>query len=132
MGSVFYDSPLLSSTNMSAKVCVLFALVAVALAAPRPDSPPYGPPAPHYKEPGMPFDFAYAVKDEYSGNDFGHDETSDGEVTKGSYRVLLPDGRTKIVTYTAHHHNGFVAEVAYEGTASYPAPAPYAPPAPYA
>ena len=80
----------------------------------------------------MPFDFAYAVKDEYSGNDFGHDETSDGEVTKGSYRVLLPDGRTKIVTYTADHHNGFVAEVSYEGVASYPAPAPYAPPAPYA
>ncbi|XP_042855741.1 cuticle protein 19-like [Penaeus japonicus] len=88
---------------MSAKLFVLFALVAVACAAPRPDSPPsYGPPA--YKEPGMPFDFAYAVKDDYTGNDFAHDETSDGKVTSGSYRVLLPDGRTQIVTFTADHH----------------------------
>ncbi|XP_042855733.1 cuticle protein 19-like [Penaeus japonicus] len=116
---------------MSAKLFVLFALVAVACAAPRPDSPPsYGPPA--YKEPGMPFDFAYAVKDDYTGNDFAHDETSDGKVTSGSYRVLLPDGRTQIVTFTADHHAGYVANVAYEGEASYPAakPAAYAPPPP--
>merc|ERR1712168_1590428 len=139
MGNVFYDSAPLSSTNMSAKVCVLFALVAVAVAAPRADSPPsygpppsYAPPAPHYKEPGMPFDFAYAVKDDYSGNDFAHDENSDGDVTSGSYRVLLPDGRTQIVTFTADHHNGYQAEVTYEGEATYPAakPAGYGPPPP--
>ncbi|XP_042855737.1 cuticle protein 19-like [Penaeus japonicus] len=80
----------------------------------------------------MPFDFAYAVKDDYTGNDFAHDETSDGKVTSGSYRVLLPDGRTQIVTFTADHHAGYVANVAYEGEASYPAakPAAYAPPPP--
>ncbi|XP_076064416.1 cuticle protein 19-like [Oratosquilla oratoria] len=78
----------------------------------------------------MPFEFAYAVKDDYSGNDFSHDEKSDGDVTSGSYRVLLPDGRTQIVTFTADHHNGYVAQVTYEGEASYPAPAPYHPPPP--
>ncbi|XP_042242273.1 cuticle protein 19-like [Homarus americanus] len=129
---------------ISAKVFVVAALVAVACAAPRPDTPQsYGPPPTHtYKEPGMPFDFAYAVKDDYTGNDFAHDEKSDGTVTSGSYRVLLPDGRTQIVTFNADHTNGYVAEVAYEGEASYPAPAPpsygppapapYGPPAPYA
>ncbi|XP_076065107.1 uncharacterized protein LOC143039134 [Oratosquilla oratoria] len=113
---------------------ILAALVVVAAAAPKPDSPPpYGYPAPHppvYKEPGMPYDFAYAVKDEYSGNDFAHDEKSDGDVTSGSYRVALPDGRTQIVTFTADHHKGFVADVTYEGEASYPPPAPYHPPPP--
>ncbi|XP_071534972.1 cuticle protein 19-like [Panulirus ornatus] len=109
---------------VSAKIFMMAALVAVACAAPRPESVPYGHPPPSYKEPGMPYEFGYAVKDEYSGNDFAHDEKSDGTVTSGSYRVLLPDGRTQIVTYNADHTSGFVAEVTYEGEATYPAPAP--------
>merc|ERR1712105_291345 len=82
---------------------VLAALMAVTvMGAPRPDSAPqYGPPpsypAPSYKEPGMPFDFAYAVKDDYKGVDFAHDESSDGHVTSGSYRVALPDGPHRLL-----------------------------------
>ena len=60
----------------------------------------------------MPYDFSYEVKDEYSGNDFGHAETSDGNVVSGNYFVLLPDGRLQSVTYTADHDSGFVADVA--------------------
>nr|XP_045616524.1 extensin-like [Procambarus clarkii] len=100
-----------------------------------PTPPPYGPPAPprygpapprygptpSYNEPGMPFDFAYAVRDDYSGNDFAHDEKSDGKLTSGSYRVLLPDGRTQIVTFHADD-NGYVADVTYQGEATYPSP----------
>ncbi|XP_076065102.1 cuticle protein 7-like [Oratosquilla oratoria] len=118
------------------KVVFFATIVALSLAAPKPDSPPAyeypapPPPPPVYKEPGMPFEFAYAVKDDYSGNNFAHDEKSDGDVTSGSYRVLLPDGRTQIVTFTADHHNGYVAQVTYEGEATYPAPAPYHPPPP--
>ncbi|XP_076040834.1 uncharacterized protein LOC143025257 isoform X2 [Oratosquilla oratoria] len=93
-------------------------------------APVYHAPAPTYEK-GMPFDFAYAVKDDYTGNDFAHASNSDGNVVKGEYRVLLPDGRTQIVTYTADHHNGYVAEVKYEGEAKYPeykpAPAYHAP-----
>ena len=107
-----------------------------------PDNP-YGPPPPAYKEPGMPYEFSYGVKDAYAGNDFGHEEISDGKVTSGSYKVLLPDGRTQIVSFTADHENGFQAQVSYEGEikayapapAYKPAPAPYEPapyePAPY-
>jgi hypothetical protein len=29
----------------------------------------------------------------------------------GEYRVELPDGRTQIVTYTASHEYGYVADV---------------------
>ncbi|XP_063598141.1 cuticle protein 18.6-like [Penaeus indicus] len=112
-------------------ILVVGALAAVASAVPRPDSPPvYGAPPPTYKQPGMPFDFAYAVQDDYSGNNYAHQETSDGHVTSGSYSVALPDGRTEIVEFTADHDNGYVANVAYEGEASYPAPAPSYHPAP--
>jgi hypothetical protein len=44
----------------------------------------------------QPYDFSWAVNDYY--NDYSHSESSDGKVTTGSYRVVLPDGRTQIVT----------------------------------
>merc|ERR1712071_539297 len=40
----------------------------------------------------MPYNFAYAVNDAPSYNDFGHQESSDGKVVSGSYNVVLPDG----------------------------------------
>ncbi|KAI8433861.1 hypothetical protein MSG28_015812 [Choristoneura fumiferana] len=45
----------------------------------------------------MPFDFAYSVNED--GNDYSHNAISDGDVTRGEYRVALPDGRTQIVSY---------------------------------
>ncbi|CAL4170377.1 unnamed protein product [Meganyctiphanes norvegica] len=116
--------------------------IVFGMAAARPDSPPagyaypapppsYEAPAPSYHAPaehkGMPYDYAYAVKDDYKGVDYSKSETSDGNEVVGEYRVLLPDGRTQIVTYTADHYKGFVATVTYEGEAQYPEPAPYKP-----
>ncbi|XP_045027981.1 pro-resilin-like isoform X2 [Daphnia magna] len=80
----------------------------------------------------MPHSFAWAVKDEPSKNDYSHQQESDGKVTTGSYRVVLPDGRTQIVTYKADQ-NGYVADVKYEGEARYPEykPSSYNKPAEY-
>uniref|UniRef100_A0A8D8BG04 Pro-resilin n=1 Tax=Culex pipiens TaxID=7175 RepID=A0A8D8BG04_CULPI len=87
-------------------------------------APSYGPPpaggADHVHEPGMPFDFNYNVNDIETGNDYSHNAVSDGDVTRGEYRVQLPDGRTQIVRYTADWKNGYNAEVTYEGEAKYP------------
>lgn len=46
------------------------------------------------------------------------------KVTKGSYQVALPDGRTQIVNYVADV-TGFKATVSYEGEAVYPDPGQY-------
>jgi len=96
-------------------------------------------PQPSYNQgPGMPYSFEWAVQDEYSNNDYSHQQSSDGDVTNGVYRTLLPDGRVQIVTFS-DNGNGYEAQVEYEGEAQYPdssqnknsyAPAPnsYAPP----
>jgi hypothetical protein len=78
----------------------------------------------------MPYSFDWAVKDEPSYNDYSHQQSSDGKVVTGSYRVVLPDGRTQIVTYKADE-NGYVADVKYEGEAKYDEykPAAYSKPA---
>ena len=89
----------------------------------------------------MPYNFAYAVEDAPSYNNFGPQESRDGKVVSGSYRVALPDGRTQIVKYKVDGYSGFVADVKYEGEAKYPkysapayktapSPAPAAYPAP--
>jgi hypothetical protein len=70
-----------------------------------------------------PYAYQYGVQDDLYGTSFRAAEQSDGRGSvEGSYSVLLPDGRTQIVTYTADDLNGYVAEVRYEGVASYPAP----------
>ncbi len=111
------------------------------MASARPDHPapaPYSPPAykaPAYNAPEYPdvppqYQYAYAVKDDYSYANFEAAESRDGYNTQGSYRVNLPDGRVQIVTYTADG-NGFVADVKYEGEAQYPEYKPsYKAPAP--
>ncbi|KAK4292910.1 hypothetical protein Pmani_034356 [Petrolisthes manimaculis] len=65
--------------------------VSVAMAMP---SDPYKP---VHKQEAIPYHFAYGVKDEYAGTDFGHSENSDGSNVKGSYNVQLPDGRKQTV-----------------------------------
>ncbi|EFX86081.1 hypothetical protein DAPPUDRAFT_236611 [Daphnia pulex] len=141
------------------KVLILAALVAVVASQaypkpqyPKPTYPEPSYPKPAYPEPAypkpaypspayaktpeyapMPYNFDWAVKDDPSYNDYAHQETADdkGYVT-GSYRVLLPDGRTQVVNYKADDYTGYVADVKYEGEAkeynpaykpAYPSPA---------
>ncbi|XP_064119078.1 pro-resilin-like [Macrobrachium nipponense] len=70
----------------------------------------------------MPFDFGYAVRDDDSGLDFGHNSNSDGRLTTGEYRVALPDTRTLVVRYTVDRLGGYQPTVEYEGEARYPEP----------
>ncbi|XP_042234978.1 larval cuticle protein A3A-like [Homarus americanus] len=101
---------------MAHKVTLMMVVVGVALAVP---SDPYKPPHQGYKQPGMPHNFAYTVRDEYAGTNFGHSEDSDGNTVQGSYNVDLPDGRKQTVTYQADHSNGYVADVQYYGEPQY-------------
>ncbi|XP_068216730.1 pro-resilin-like [Palaemon carinicauda] len=95
-------------------VFVLLVVVAVASA----DSvPSYHAPAP--AGPAQ-YNFNYAVKDDYSGNDFGHQEGRNGYDTQGSYYVQLPDGRLQKVDYGVNGDSGYLAEVSYQGEAQYP------------
>ena len=94
------------SVSCAFKAFLVLALAAVALA--RPDTPrPYAPPSPYkpapaYKQPAYEpvappkYEYAYAVKDDYSGVDFDQNENRDGYATSGVYRVALPDGRIQV------------------------------------
>ncbi|XP_040579998.1 uncharacterized protein [Lepeophtheirus salmonis] len=73
----------------------------------------------HYDESPQPYSFQYGVSDGYSGVNIAAQENADGKVTHGSYKVALPDTRVQTVTYTVDGYNGFVADVAYEGTPVY-------------
>nr|XP_027234317.1 uncharacterized protein LOC113825664 [Penaeus vannamei] len=84
---------------MSLQVLVLFAVVAVALGSTVPSyntpAPSYSAPAPSYRAPSpsynapapsgpAQYDFNYAVRDDYSGNDYNHQENRNGYDTQGS------------------------------------------------
>ena len=62
---------------------------------------------------GMPYEFEWEVNDIENGNVFTHVEDSDGSVTTGEYRVLLPDGRMQIVAFV-DRGNGYEATVTYQ------------------
>ncbi|XP_064122610.1 pro-resilin-like [Macrobrachium nipponense] len=65
------------------------------------------------------YSFNWAVDHDPSSNEFGHQETRDGDDTQGSYYVQLPDGRLQSVKYFVDGDSGYVAEVNYEGSASF-------------
>lgn len=68
-----------------------------------------------FQEPAQ-YEYSYDVNDVYSGLEFGHQETREYEAAQGEYRVLLPDGRTQIVSYEADD-SGFRPDIRYEDPA---------------
>ncbi|XP_050689022.1 uncharacterized protein LOC126981628 [Eriocheir sinensis] len=104
-------------STMIAKVSLLTLLLVQVIAALPTD---LGAQQKSYDQDGMPYNFAYGVRDDYAGTDFGQQENSDGNTVKGTYTVQLPDGRKQTVNYEADHYKGFVADVQYYGEAQYP------------
>ena len=86
---------------------------------------PVGP-GPHHAAPHhVPvYNYEYAVQDDktpphYQPLKFGQTEHRDGYVTKGSYHVLLPDGRIQTVTYSVDgEYGGYVADVSENSNSS--------------
>merc|ERR1719278_2488728 len=79
--------------------------------------------APDLAEPS-PYNYQYAVSDDYSGSNFAQSESNDGTgAVAGQYSVNLPDGRVQTVTYNANAITGNVAEVTSSGEPVFP-PAP--------
>lgn len=68
------------------------------------------------------YEFKYGVDDHHTGDKKSQHETRDGDVVKGEYSLVEPDGTIRKVTYTADHHNGFNAVVTKSGHAAHPAP----------
>ena len=106
----------------------LAALSKTSTARPNPDNRPSSyRSAPSYSNIPASYTYDWAVKDDYSNNNYGQNESRDGDKTSGSYYVLLPDGRIQTVTYSVDGYGGYVADIAYSGEAKYPEPRKYKP-----
>ncbi|XP_044263702.1 cuticle protein 19-like [Tribolium madens] len=57
------------------------------------------------------YTFKYGVSDYHTGDIKSQQESRDGDVVKGQYSVVEPDGSVRTVEYTADKHNGFNAVV---------------------
>ncbi|KAL0840201.1 hypothetical protein ABMA28_015490 [Loxostege sticticalis] len=74
--------------------------------------------------------FNYGVADPSTGDVKSQHETREGDVVKGQYSLVEPDGSIRTVDYTADAVNGFNAVVSKTGPTVHPAPAPSPPPPP--
>ncbi|XP_045472175.1 larval cuticle protein A2B-like [Harmonia axyridis] len=66
------------------------------------------------------YEFNYGVGDGHTGDHKSQKEERDGDVVKGSYSLVEPDGTIRTVHYTADDHNGFNAIVTRSGHAIHP------------
>ncbi|XP_072940704.1 larval cuticle protein A2B-like [Epargyreus clarus] len=73
------------------------------------------------------YQFNYGVADGHTGDQKSQWEARDGDVVKGQYSLVEPDGTIRTVDYTSDAHNGFNAVVSRHGHAAHPATAVHAP-----
>lgn len=67
------------------------------------------------------YHFNYGVKDGHTGDIKEQEEERDGDVVKGSYSLVEPDGTVRKVEYHDDGHSGFNAVVTRSGHAHHPA-----------
>ncbi|XP_032517355.2 larval cuticle protein A1A-like [Danaus plexippus] len=61
------------------------------------------------------YQYSYSVEDPHTGDHKSQHEARDGDVVKGGYSLLQPDGSFRKVSYSADDHNGFNAIVQNSG-----------------
>lgn len=61
------------------------------------------------------YEFKYGVEDAHTGDKKTQYEVRDGDVVKGQYSLVEPDGSVRTVEYTADPHHGFSAVVHKSG-----------------
>ncbi|XP_068209949.1 pro-resilin-like isoform X5 [Palaemon carinicauda] len=107
---------------MNSKVILLLLGLAAFAAADSRESYEYNPrrdsSEESYESGEAKYSFNWAVDHDPSSNEFGHQESRDGDETQGSYYVELPDGRLQTVRYFVNGDSGYVAEVNHEDTSS--------------
>ncbi|XP_065084582.1 cuticle protein 21-like [Ochlerotatus camptorhynchus] len=69
------------------------------------------------------YSFNYGVHDGLTGDVKSQVESRDGDVVKGQYSLVEPDGSVRTVDYTADDVNGFNAVVSKSGPSVHAAPA---------
>lgn len=68
------------------------------------------------------YSYNYGVADALTGDVKSQAEHRDGDLVKGQYSLVEPDGTVRVVDYTADAINGFNAVVSKHGHAVHPAP----------
>ncbi|KAF6200886.1 hypothetical protein GE061_005333 [Apolygus lucorum] len=91
-------------------VLAILVTVSAALAAPQ------GPRTsvqvlPEEYDPNPQYSYQYAIQDPSTGDSKGFSESRDGDVVRGRYSLVEPDGSTRVVDYTADPVHGFNAVV---------------------
>ncbi|CAH1644467.1 unnamed protein product [Spodoptera littoralis] len=113
-------------SNMCRCLCLFLAVcVGLALAKPRLPLPGQVYQLPGYEYYQTPkYAFNYGVADHSTGDVKSQHESRDGDVVKGQYSLVEPDGSIRTVDYTADPVHGFNAVVSKTGPNLHAAPAP--------
>ncbi|CAG4941769.1 unnamed protein product [Parnassius apollo] len=69
------------------------------------------------------YEFSYSVEDPHTGDHKSQHESREGDVVKGEYSLLQPDGSVRRVEYSADDHSGFNAIVHNSAPSAHAAPA---------
>ncbi|XP_068630564.1 larval cuticle protein A2B [Battus philenor] len=102
-------------------VCLLIVALQVVVASPK-ISPVFNPTYNDYYERPK-YAFTYGVADHSTGDVKSQHESRDGDVVKGQYSLVEPDGSIRTVDYTADPVHGFNAVVSKIGPSVHvPAP----------
>ncbi|XP_053953178.1 larval cuticle protein A3A [Anastrepha ludens] len=106
-------APLLSFRSVAAPVAAPLAAPAPIVAAKALAAPVAAPVAvaADIVDPHPQYTYAYNVQDALTGDSKTQEETRDGDVVRGSYSLIEPDGSRRIVNYYADPINGFNAVV---------------------